>query len=74
MSNEWIKDIPDFRNIDVHEELAEGELSDVVTRDNLVARMMKRRTAMAEGISLPFGKLKDTDFVLHKGSLNWIGG
>jgi len=74
MSNEWIKDIPDFRNIDVHEELADGELSDMVTPNDLIDRMMKRRSAMAEGISLPFEKLKDTDFLLHKGSLNLIGG
>ena len=66
--------MPDFRNIDVQAELAEGELSDVVGPDDLVERLLLRRTKMAEGIKLPFEKLAQTDFMLHAGSLNLLGG
>ena len=66
--------VPNFKNIDIHEELADAELGDIVTPDSLVARLIKRRSTMAEGIKLPFEKLAHTDFLLHKGSLNLIGG
>ena len=66
--------VPDFRDIDVNEVLADCELNDMVGPLDLVDRLMERRTAMQKGIKLPFEKLKDTDFMLHKGSLNLIGG
>lgn len=73
--NEFGKAVmPDFRNIDVQAELAEGELSDVVRPDDLVERLLLRRTKMSEGIKLPFEKLAQTDFMLHAGSLNLLGG
>ena len=66
--------VPNFKNIDIHEELADAELGDIVTPDSLVARLIERRSTMAQGIKLPFEKLAHTDFLMHKGSLNLIGG
>ena len=72
--NDFLDVVPDFRNIDVNAELSHGEMSDMVGPNDLVDRLLERRTAMSKGIKLPFEKLAQTDFLLHQGSLNLIGG
>tara|TARA_B100000214_G_scaffold273120_1_gene203305 strand:- start:235 stop:1236 length:1002 start_codon:yes stop_codon:yes gene_type:complete len=66
--------VPDFRDINIQEELAASELDRLVSPVELVDRLEARRNSMLEGIELPFAQLKDTDFRLHRGTLNLIGG
>jgi len=72
--NQFTPDIKDYRDIDAQEELSDSEIDRLISPKFLVDRLQDRREARVHGIELPFQQLKDTDFRLHEGTLNMIGG
>lgn len=65
--------ITDFRNIDWQEELSAAESGDMLTPDHLVDRVLARRNALDNGISLPWAKLQGL-IKLREGEIVMLGG
>lgn len=63
----------DFRDINVNEELAEGETTDMLSSNDLVKRVQLRRESLGSGIKLPWGK---TEGLVHlrPGEMSMLGG
>lgn len=63
----------DFRDINVNEELAEIEASDMLSSRDLVQRVEQRRNARNEGINPPWSKLEGL-FAFRPGEMVLMGG
>jgi len=65
--------IDDFRNIDVAEELAAVENTEIVSPSSHLARIMNERTLQAEGICLPWAKINQL-FLMRMRQVTLFGG
>jgi twinkle protein len=63
----------DFRDINVNEELAQAETSEMLCPTDLVERVAARRASQKSGINLPWSKL-DGLFALRPGEMVLMGG